>query len=94
MDPSTDWAETVGADEEDRLPRLAEKLAGAQKLRDGATPRALHAKMHAGLRASFTVLGDLPPGIVMRARKHAYYASTKARDAAKEPDGSQWDAGG
>ena len=31
-----------------------------------------------------------PLGAVMRARKHAYYASTQARKAAAEPDGSEW----
>jgi hypothetical protein len=33
-----------------------------------------------------------PLGAVMRARKHAYYASIRARDAAPEPDGSEWDS--
>jgi hypothetical protein len=31
-----------------------------------------------------------PLGAVMRARKHAYYASIKARGAAPEPDGAEW----
>ncbi len=31
-----------------------------------------------------------PLGAVMRARKPAYYASTQARKAAAEPDGSEW----
>ncbi|HEY8042106.1 MAG TPA: hypothetical protein VIF15_20020 [Polyangiaceae bacterium] len=31
-----------------------------------------------------------PLGAVMRARKHAYFASIKARGAAPEPDGSEW----
>jgi len=31
-----------------------------------------------------------PLGVVMRARKHAYYASTQQRGAAPEPDGSEW----
>lgn len=31
-----------------------------------------------------------PLGSVMRARKHAYYASIQARSAAPEPDGSEW----
>jgi hypothetical protein len=31
-----------------------------------------------------------PLGAAMRARKHAYYASTQARHAAAEPDGTEW----
>lgn len=31
-----------------------------------------------------------PLGAIMRARKHAYYASTQARGAAAEPDGTEW----
>jgi hypothetical protein len=31
-----------------------------------------------------------PLGSVMRARKHAYYASTQARKASAEPDGTEW----
>jgi hypothetical protein len=31
-----------------------------------------------------------PLGSAMRARKHAYYASTQARKAAAEPDGTEW----
>lgn len=31
-----------------------------------------------------------PLGATMRARKHAYYASTVARGAAPEPDGQEW----
>lgn len=59
MEPSKEWKETVAPDEEDRLPQLAEKLSAAQRARDGS-PRALHAKQHAGLRATFTVLPNLP----------------------------------
>jgi hypothetical protein len=58
--PSTSWQETSAADEEERFARLAEKLSAAQKARQGATTRALHAKSHAGLRARFRVLPDLP----------------------------------
>jgi hypothetical protein len=31
-----------------------------------------------------------PLGMIMRARKHAYYASTQGRKAAAEPDGTEW----
>ncbi|MGH7296957.1 MAG: catalase [Polyangiaceae bacterium] len=31
-----------------------------------------------------------PIGAVMRARKHAYFASIQVRGAAKEPDGTEW----
>jgi hypothetical protein len=58
--PSTSWSETVGADEDARFEKLAQRLAGVQKARDGARTRALHAKSHGGLRARLRVLGDLP----------------------------------
>jgi hypothetical protein len=32
-----------------------------------------------------------PLGAIMRARKHAYFTSTKARNAAPEPDGTEWE---
>jgi hypothetical protein len=47
-------------------------------------------------RASFdpwhALVAHRPLGAAMRARKHAYYASTKARGAAAEPDGTEWES--
>ncbi len=56
---STDWKETIGDDEAEKFERFATILAGLQKKRGGKM-RALHAKQHAGLKAEFEVLADLP----------------------------------
>jgi hypothetical protein len=62
MTPATSWSEEISADEGERFERYAAELAAlAARRARGATPdRALHAKGHAGLRAEFTVLADLP----------------------------------
>jgi len=56
---SKEWKETVAPDERERFERYATILADLQRAR-GGKDRALHAKQHAGLRAKFEVLGDLP----------------------------------
>jgi hypothetical protein len=58
MEPSKDWKETVAPDEAERFERYATILADLQRARGGKA-RALHAKQHAGLRASLEV-GEVP----------------------------------
>ncbi|MFI5300753.1 MAG: catalase, partial [Polyangiales bacterium] len=62
MQPSTDWKETIAADEDTRFARHAEALRDIQrKVAHGGPPsRALHAKANAGLEAELEVLADLP----------------------------------
>jgi len=55
MSPSKDWKETVPPGEAEEFERYATILADLQRAR-GGKHRALHAKQHAGLRASFEVL--------------------------------------
>jgi len=55
---STQWQETIGADEEARFQRYAEQLVELQR-RVGGSGRALHRNQRLGLRATFEVLGDL-----------------------------------
>ena len=59
---------------------------------DGDKGKALAAFIE---KASFdpwhALVEHRPLGAMMRARKHAYFHSTKARAAAPEPDGSEWD---
>ncbi len=59
---STTWRETKTDDEDARFERHAALLAGLQKTaaKSGALSRALHAKAHVGVEASFVVLEDLP----------------------------------
>src|SRR5262249_14515115 len=76
--PSTDWKETVAADEGPRFERLAEALRDLQRRRAGTgkPARALHAKAHAGLRGSFEVLPELPEHA-----RQGLFASPRAYDA-------------
>jgi len=62
MLPSTDWKETIPADEAERFERLAAAVHELQRkhARDGVPARGLHAKGQAGVEAEFTVLPDVP----------------------------------
>jgi catalase len=75
MKPSTEWKETIAADEGEKFERFATILADIQRTRGGKS-RALHAKQHAGLRAELEVLGDLPPEV-----RVALFAEPKKYDA-------------
>jgi hypothetical protein len=59
---STHWRETKSDDEDARFERHAAMLAGLQRgaAKSGSLARALHAKAHVGVEASFVVLDDLP----------------------------------
>jgi hypothetical protein len=61
-EPSTQWKEQVGPDEDARFGRLAEQLRELQRRnsRGSGAGRALHRKGHVGLEASFEVPDDLP----------------------------------
>lgn len=64
MTPSTEWRESIGADEASVFERLAQDLAGVQAAvtaRRGQVHRALHAKANVVARAEFEVLAGLPP---------------------------------
>jgi hypothetical protein len=88
--PSTSWSEIVAADEDERFEKLAQRLAGVQKARDGARTRALHAKSHAGLRAHLRVLGDLPEharqGMFAAPGEHKAYVRFSNGNGAIQPD--------
>src|SRR5262249_11305339 len=88
--PSTDWKETVAPDEEERFERLAERLAALRKPREGKPARALHAKGHAGLRARFRVLDDLPAharhGLFAEPRERRAYVRLSNGSGAVQPD--------
>ncbi|MFO0722681.1 MAG: catalase [Myxococcota bacterium] len=63
MEPSPDWKEEIGPDEEQRFEALAAVLGRLQTqnaAKREKKSRALHAKPTAGVRASFKVLADLP----------------------------------
>ena len=62
MSPSTEWKETIPADEPARLEALAQRLRELQRkhAEDGRPLRALHAKGNAGVAATFTVPSELP----------------------------------
>lgn len=87
---SKDWKETPAADEDERFPRLAERLAGVQKARDGAKTRGLHAKSHAGVRARLRVLPDLPEharqGLFAKPGEHRAYVRYSNGNGALQPD--------
>jgi hypothetical protein len=59
---STGWRETKTDDEDARFERHAAMLVGLQRdsARSGTLARALHAKAHVGVAASFVVLDDVP----------------------------------
>lgn len=63
---STDWAETVAADEDERFGRLAERMTALREANDRKhqeRARGLHRLAHAGVRGHFRVLdpSPLPP---------------------------------
>jgi hypothetical protein len=59
-EPITTWKESVGADEDATLAALAARLGELQRARGGGD-RALHSKVHAGLRGLLHVREGLPP---------------------------------
>ncbi len=72
---STQWQETVGADEETRFQGYAQQLVELQR-RVGGSGRALHRNQRLDLRATFEVLG----GLAAHAR-HGLFATPKRHDA-------------
>ena len=60
--PTTDWKERIDEGEDARLEALAQKLVEIQRARkkNGTALRGLHAKGHAGVRATLEVRADLP----------------------------------
>ncbi|HEX3760020.1 MAG TPA: hypothetical protein VHW23_14995 [Kofleriaceae bacterium] len=72
---STQWQETIGADEETRFQRYGQQLVELQR-RVGGTGRALHRNQRLGLRATFEVLGDLPSHA-----RHGLFATPRRHDA-------------
>lgn len=61
--PATDWKEVVAPDEAALFDRLAAQLRDVQRDKaqaHGSTSRALHAKVHVGLKAELTVRDGLP----------------------------------
>jgi hypothetical protein len=72
---STQWQETIGADEEARFQRYAQQLVELQR-RVGGSGRALHRNQRLGLRATFEVLGDLASPA-----RHGVFATPKRYDA-------------
>ena len=60
--PRTDWTETIAPNEEAELIRLAEILRDLQRVNNAkeSPGRALHRKMHVGVRAEVRTRGDLP----------------------------------
>lgn len=72
---STQWQETIGADEETRFQRYAQQLVELQR-RVGGSGRALHRNQRLGLRATFEVLGDLAAHA-----RHGVFATPKRYDA-------------
>lgn len=72
---STQWQETIGADEETRFERYAQQLVELQR-RVGGSGRALHRNQRLGLRATFEVLGDL-----VAPARHGIFAAPRRYDA-------------
>lgn len=72
---STQWQETIGADEEARFQRYGQQLVELQR-RVGGTGRALHRNQRLGLRATLEVLGDLPAHA-----RHGLFATPGRHDA-------------
>ena len=62
--PSTAWREVVEADEQMLIESFAREIEARQKEvatdTKGPLRRGFHAKLHAGLKAEFEVLPDLP----------------------------------
>lgn len=65
MQPSSQWQETIEADEAARFEAYAEELHQMQLKQAGRNPpaRALHAKGMPGMEATFTVHADLPQAV-------------------------------
>ncbi len=62
--PSTGWKEIEKPGEQERFEAFARKIEGRQRKdapQGGGPLRGFHAKTHAGLNATFTVLDNLPP---------------------------------
>jgi hypothetical protein len=76
--PSTEWRETIAADEDARFARYSEQLVALQKAGHAkhGQGRALHRKQHLGLRARFEVLPDLPAHA-----RHGLFAKPATYDA-------------
>jgi len=72
---STEWRETIGADEEARFATYGEQLVELAR-RAGAPGRALHRNQRLGFRATFEVLGDLPAHA-----RHGMFATPRRYDA-------------
>jgi hypothetical protein len=76
---STQWQETIGADEDTRFRRYAEQLVELQRRAGGSSGgpgRALHRNQRLGLRATLEVLGD-----VAEPARHGLFAAPKRHDA-------------
>jgi hypothetical protein len=90
MTPSKDWKETPAPDEDERFPKLGERLVALQKAQKGAPGRTLHGKSHAGLRARVRVLPDLPDharqGFFAKPGEHRAYVRFSNGSAALQPD--------
>jgi hypothetical protein len=99
MNPATDWAETIAADEPERFERYAQELRAMQQKRarasaTGVADRALHAKAQCGALAEFTVLPDIPAHakVALFATPKTYKAYVRfsngagARQPDKKPD--------
>lgn len=93
MQPSTDWKETIAADEDARFLRHAESLRDLQRTlaRGGPPSRALHAKPNAGLEAELEVLADLPApasaGIFAKAAKYKAFVRFSNGSNKRQSDG-------
>lgn len=61
--PSTEWRETIAADEDARFQRHAEAIVEIQRRGNahGGAGRGLHRKQHLGLSATLDVADGLPP---------------------------------
>jgi len=62
--PSTEWKEVIDSDEQKLFESFAREIETQQKAlapQPSRPFRGFHAKLHAGLRAEFQVLDNLPP---------------------------------
>jgi len=90
---STQWRETIAADEPARFQRYGEQLVELQR-RAREPGRALHRNQRLGLRATFEVLADLPPharhGVFETPRRYDAWIrlsnGSAMRAADKQPD--------
>ncbi len=87
--PATNWSDEANPGEEERFANLARALAEIQRAR-GHGERALHAKMHAGLRARVRVRANLPQhlrqGLFARAGEYLAYVRFSNGSGAIERD--------